>query len=442
MADTILIVDDKEKLCKILAKDFGLVGYDALYATNGPDAVKVLISRRIHAVVLDLKLGDEDGILVLKDILACRPDTPVIIITGYGTIQTAVEAIRIGAFDYIQKPINFTKLQKTIENAVKLSRLHEENQNFKTRLAQVVPVIITESIQIHQLLQKLLKLAVTDYPILICGESGTGKELIADFVHASSNRVDRELYKINCASFPESLLDNELFGHERGAYTGAETKFPGVFERANKSSLFLDEFCDMPLPIQAKILRVLQSQELRRLGGKETIRVDVRFIAATNKDIREQVEKGLLREDLYYRLNTAMITIPPLRDRPQDIDALTDHFLSDFARRNDIEPKILNEAARGLLRRYRWPGNVRELKNTINYAATIAHGSFINIEDLPPSLLSADGDDLNKNPREEIEKRLILETLRTTNHNKKKTAELLKFSRRTLYNRLEKYGIG
>jgi DNA-binding NtrC family response regulator len=441
MKETVLIVDDKVKLCRILAQDFENVGYSSLYATSGTDALNAFLTNEIHAVVLDLKLGDEDGLDVLRSLMESNPAIPVVIVTGYATIESAVEAIKIGAFDYIQKPVNFIKLQRVVENALSLSRLRAENRSLKSRLLDSSTPIITRDRGMREILNKLTRLAHTDYPILLCGESGTGKELFADFIHMQSRRSAYRLFKLNCASLPDSLLDNELFGHDRGAYTGADAEFPGIFERADKSSLFLDEIGDMPLEIQAKILRTLQNHEVRRLGGKEVRRVDVRFIAATNKDIRALVKEGKFREDLFYRLNAALMEIPPLRERRADIPLLVHHFLAEDATGDGDGQKMLDASAMEMLVRGEWPGNIRELKNAVNYAATIAPGSVIGIRDLPPYLYADQGEQRPASPLRNIERNLILEALKKTNFNKKKSAELLNVSRRTLYNKIEKYGI-
>jgi two-component system, NtrC family, response regulator AtoC len=439
---TILIVDDKVKLCKILAQDFENVGYTCLYASSAVEAVNSFLSNEIHVVILDLKLGDEDGRDVLRSLMDINSGVPVIMVTGYATIESAVEAIKIGAFDYIQKPVNFTKLQRVVENALSNLRLKEENSNLRSRLLDSSSPIISRDKGMLAILNKLTRLAKTDYPILLFGESGTGKELFADFIHMQSRRAASRLFKLNCASLPDSLLDNELFGHDRGAYTGADSDFIGIFERADRSSLFLDEIGDMPLEIQAKILRTLQNHEIRRLGGKETYRVDVRFIAATNKDIRSLVKQGKFREDLFYRLNAAMMQIPPLRDRRGDLPLLLHHFLAEHAGGDMRESKKIDPSVMEILTSHLWPGNIRELKNVINFAATIANGPSITLGDLPPYLLNEIDQDEATNVRENIERNLILEALRKTNFNKKKSAEILHFSRRTLYNKLEKYGIG
>jgi DNA-binding NtrC family response regulator len=337
--------------------------------------------------------------------------------------------------------VDFNKLTTIVENAVKMSNLTEENRNLKDRLNEMSPHIITHHTSMLELFKKARQLAMTNLPILITGENGTGKELIVDFIHANSARNARKLLKINCAAFPESLLDNELFGHEKGAYTGAETAFRGVFERAHESSLFLDEIGDMPLTIQAKILRTLQNQEIRRIGAERTITVDVRFIAATNKDLRELIEKGQFREDLFYRLNTAIIHLPPLRERKEDIPLLVEHFLSEYASMNSTEVKTISDSVWEAFLDYDWRGNIRELRNAVNYAAAISLHDVIGIADLPPHFSSSETTYTSDNIREDMEKTLIIKTLKKVNYNKKKTARLLNMSRSTLYSKLEKYGI-
>jgi DNA-binding NtrC family response regulator len=441
MADTILIVDDNIKLCKILTKDLHNLGYEASFATKGDEVIAFIVNNDIDAVVLDLKLGNENGIDVLKQILSTKSDLPVIMVTGYGTIENAVEAIKIGAFDYIQKPANLTKLQKTIDNAISISKLKRENLDLKSKYVNPTRFIIGQNKKMKSMLDMVTKLANTDFPIVIQGESGTGKELLADFIHQNSKKAGHEIIKVNSAAFPETLLDNELFGHDKDAYTGANSVFKGVFERAHKGTLFLDEIGDMPVSIQVKILRALQNREIRRLGGKETIHIDVRFIAATNKDLQELVNEKKFREDLFYRLNTGMVTLPSLRERSDDIPVLADYFIQNFCKKNDKKPKVLSDQVVEFFNNFNWPGNIRELSNVINYGATISQKPTIDIEDLPPFLFAKNEKNNNYNSRDRFEKEMILDVLQKTNYNKSKAADMLKFSRQTLYNRLEKYGI-
>ncbi|MFO7570405.1 MAG: sigma-54 dependent transcriptional regulator [Smithellaceae bacterium] len=441
MQATILIVDDQIKVYASLAQNFNHLGYQTLHAQTGADALAQCARQHIHVVLLDIMLGAENGITVLKDLFQCRPGMPVIMITGHASIETAVQSIKLGAFDYVTKPVNFNKLVTIVENAIKLSNLSEENRHLKNRLRDLSPRMITRHASMIELCQKARQLAVTNLPILITGENGTGKEIIADFIHLNSARNARKLLKINCAAFPESLLDNELCGHEKGAYTGAETLFRGVFERAHESSLFLDEIGDMPLTIQAKILRTLQNQEIRRIGAERTITVDVRFIAATNKDLSGLIERGQFREDLFYRLNTAIIHLPPLRERKEDIPLLVEHFLAEYAAMNSTEVKTISDRVLEAFLDYDWRGNIRELKNAVNYAAAIALRDVIGVEDLPPHFSPVKSAYTSDNIREDLEKTLIIKTLKTVNYNKKKAARVLNMSRSTLYSKLEKYGI-
>ncbi|MBT4288285.1 MAG: sigma-54-dependent Fis family transcriptional regulator [Deltaproteobacteria bacterium] len=441
MKGNILIIDDKEKLCQSLTTNFNQRGFWCCFATNRKEAFNLLEKNRFHVVLLDIMLGQEDGMEVLGELIKLKRNISIIMITGYGSIATAVKAIKLGAFDYITKPLEFEKLLVIIENAVKMSTLSTENHHLKKRLVEVSPQFFTQNRTLQELCEKAKKLGATDLPVLVTGENGTGKELIADLVHLSSQRHMRKMLKINCAAFPESLLDNELFGHEKGAYTGADSEYKGVFERANRSSLFLDEIGDMPLTIQAKILRTLQNSEVRRLGGDRQIKLDVRFIAATNKDLKTLISLELFREDLFYRLNVAMLYLLPLRDRKEDIPLLVEHFLQEYTLANSVGViKVDNTVMESLLSHY-WPGNVRELKNTINYAVAISSGNRIGLQDLPPSFTLDKQQETSGNIREEMDRNLIIKMLQKANYNKKKAAELLNMSRKTLYNKLDKYGI-
>jgi len=419
--------------------NFSQLGLQAGYQCEGKQALLKLQESSPDAVLLDISLGNEDGMRILKEIKQLNPHLPVIMITGFGTIKTAVAAIKSGAFDYIQKPLEFNKLMVIVENAVKMYRLKKENQNYRRKIFRMTQKIITGNKKMIGICSKAERLAGTNFPLLIQGESGTGKEGMAEFIHNHSDRNSMDLLKINCAAFPENLLDNELFGHEKGAYTGAHSQFRGVFEKAAGGTLLLDEIGDMSLATQAKILRTLQNHEIRRIGSEHTLKVDVRFIASTNKDLKELIQKGLFREDLYYRLSTATIHLPPLKDRKDDIPILVRSFLEEL--NVDIPDRALrpgNEFLQALLE-HDWPGNIRELKNTVNYTAAICMGDELSIEDLPPSF---PGKELVLNSHgllKSSERNLIIKTLQQTNYNKKKTAELLKISRKTLYNKMARY---
>jgi DNA-binding NtrC family response regulator len=442
----LLIIDDKVKLCRSLARNFEHVGFTTSIATSGQEALSRFSATRMDAVLLDIMLGEESGIDVLKKLLAVDKNVPVIMITAYASVDSAVQSLKLGAFDYVKKPLDFDELLKTVERACEFSRLRDENVRLRNRLKELSATIVTRDPRMGALVRKVEKLAATDLPVLICGESGTGKEVLADHVHAASARSAMQMVKINCVAFPETLLDNELFGHEKGAYTGADSVFKGLFEKADRSTLFLDEIGDMPLSIQAKILRTLQNNEIRRLGGNETIRVNVRFIAATNKDLGDLIGKGQFREDLYYRLNAAVLFIPALRERRDDIPLLVEHFLAE---RSPGEPapggpsprKEMTAEVMAWFLQYDWPGNVRELKNVVNYAAAMSSGDRIGLEDLPVHFLGGARTAGSGNIREDMERALILKILQGTKYNRSKAADLLNMSRKTLYTKMVKYGL-
>ncbi|MFP4152724.1 MAG: sigma-54-dependent transcriptional regulator [Alkalispirochaeta sp.] len=448
MTGTILVVDDNEKVFESLKPNFRHFGLNAIHAPGGTEAQRQVVGGNADIVLLDIRLGNENGIDVLREIKEIAPSLPVIMITGFGSIDTAVEAMKLGAFDYVKKPLDFDRLFKVVENALELSKLSEENAVLRRRIQELSPQICMENGRMYEIVDQARKLAQTDIPVLITGDNGSGKEVIADYIHTHSDRAGRKMHKINCAAFPESLLDNELFGHEKGAYTGANATFQGIFERADKSTLFLDEIGDMPLTIQAKILRVLQNREVRRIGGTDTISINVRFVAATNQNLPEKIASGEFREDLFFRLNTAILTVPPLRERREDIPHLTEYFLSEFSSAHGKPVTAVSGEVMDLFFRYPWPGNVRELKNAINYGVAITSDSTIGIEDLPPSVLAEQtttGAAAVPQPRgkkEESERELISRTLADCRWNKKRTAEILGISRKTLYAKIERYGIG
>jgi len=441
MVKEVLIIDDKVKLCKSLAMNFEELDYKAHYAINGRDALEALNAHPVNVALLDLSLGEESGIDILKSILALKPELPVIMITGFGTLETAVEAIKIGAIDFLEKPLKFDKLFKVVENAVKLATLEEENSKLKTRITGLSSKITTVSSQMQDIYRKAEKLAKSDIPILIYGESGTGKELLAKFIHNSSKRAANELIQVNSAALHENLIDSELFGHEKGAFTGADKQYIGVFEQADSSTLHLDEIGDMSLSTQAKILRALENKEVKRVGGSKAINIDFRFITSTNKDLKEMMNNSQFRDDLYFRLTSAVLTLPPLRGRSEDIPLLVEEFLSDFASSNNSKQICVDDRVMDILSVYEWPGNVRELKNTVNYMATVCTDNTILVDDLPMSFSDIAPIKKTSGTLEESEKQQIARTLRQTDNNKKKTAEILNISRKTLYNKLNKYGL-
>ena len=432
MKKHVLVIDDKLQLCKSLQLNFEELGYKYSYALNSIDAFTIIGKTRVDVILLDLSLGEENGLNVLREIKKRDTDIPVIMITGYGSIDSAVTAMKFGAADYVQKPLKFDSLYKIVElNLTNKAESLSENAD-----------MISVSPKIKGLLAKAKKLAVTDFPVLITGESGTGKEHMARYIHNESLRANTELHTINCASFPENLLDNELFGHEKGAYTGADKDFKGIFERSDGGTLFLDEIGDMSLATQAKILRTLQNNEIRRIGGQRNIKINVRIIGATNKELGQLINQKKFREDLFYRLNTAVLEVPSLRNRKEDILPLAEFFLLHMPGAE----RRLADKTKQLLTGYEWPGNIRELKNTIRYAAAISEGEEIQVTELPESIKVdavpvRDAESNSGESLEDVEKDLILRTLRETHDNKKLTAQKLKISRRTLYNKLEKYAI-
>jgi len=436
---TILIVDDRIKLCESLACIMEERGYRTITATTGAAAVELFTRHGADAVLLDLMLGDEDGLSVLPLLLNLKPGVPVIVITGYGTVETAVRAIRTGAFDYIQKPIRTEKLLKVIENALRLSALEKENNALKGFGGD--GQLVTESGVMKDLLANVRRLSTSNLPILIQGESGTGKDLLADFIHRNSSRASRAMEKINCAAFPDSLLDNELFGHEKGSFTGANSLFQGLFERSHEGTLFLDEIGDMPVSIQTKILRAIQNKEIRRIGGSLTIHADIRFIAATNQDLEALVAAGSFRSDLLYRLNSATVFIPPLRERIEDIKPLALRFLFDTARENHLPAKSFVEDVIPRLGMYSWPGNVRELKSAVEYAFAVSASDSICLKDLPWSVREDKQESKIMSRLENAERELVESALKEEKFNKKKAAACLGMSRATLYNKMKKYGI-
>jgi len=429
MNKKILVIDDNDKLCKSLEVNFRQLGYNYHSCSDGKTSLDYLNKSDTDFILLDLALGKEDGLQVLSEIKKLKPFIPIVMITGFGSINSAVDAMKIGAVDYVQKPLLFPHLLKIVEN-------HIHKPNSRENLFQ--NGIITRSNVMITLLEKAGKLAETDFPILLTGESGTGKERIAHFIHQSSKRSSKDMLCINCAAFPEHLLDNELFGHDKGAYTGADQLFKGIFERADSGTLFMDEIGDMSFQTQAKILRTLQNNEIRRIGGNSTKKINVRFIGATNKDLSDLMSKKRFREDLYYRLNTAVIHIPPLRERKEDIIPLAEYFLKENFEQKKLQ---FSSEAINILLHYQWPGNIRELRNAVHYAGALASGDEISAGDLPQDLNQADIIPNRTGSLEDYEKALILKALKQASNNKRKTAEILNISRKTLYNKLDKYGI-
>ncbi len=444
----ILVVDDEEShriMLRAVLKD---EGYEVVEAADGSEAVRAVEQEPFDLVLLDVRMKTMDGIEALNEIRKISPLIPVLIMTAYASVKTAVEALKAGAFDYLTKPLDIEELKILIEKALELYHLREENLTLKERLGDRFDFskIIGKSRKMRELFDTLSLVAPTDATILILGESGTGKELVANGIHHNSFRKSQPFIKVSCSALPETLLESELFGHGRGAFTGAIARREGRFQLAHRGTIFLDEVGEMSPTTQMKLLRVLQEKEFEPLGSIQTLKVDVRVIAATNKDLDQEVKKGGFREDLFYRLNVIPIHLPPLRERKEDIPDLANHFLSQYREKNKKEIKEFSPKALDLLIRYEWPGNIRELENCIERAVIVARGELIAPVDLPPSiqnLPAGKGDSEILFPAgislQEAEKALILKTLEDAGGNRSRAAEILGINRRTLQMKLKEY---
>jgi two-component system nitrogen regulation response regulator NtrX len=382
MKTTIMIVDDDLDVRQSIMDVFGDEGYEVFGAAGGQDALKIVNQENIGLIFLDIWMPDLDGMQVLQQLKAVHPEIPVVMISGHGTIETAVQSTKLGAFDFIEKPVSLEKLVITAKNALTIYRLQQENLLLKERF-QHEPQLIGQSPAMHELQQQIAVVGPTNGWVLITGENGTGKELVARAIHRLSRRTDKPFVDVNCAAIPENLIESELLGHEKGAFTGATGRKKGKFEQAHEGTIFLDEIGDMSLNTQAKILRVLQEQSLSRLGGSRAITIDVRVIAATNKNLEAEIARGNFREDLYYRLNVIPMHVPPLLERQDDIPLLAKQFMSHYAREKGEPNKQLAPEIMPILQQYNWPGNVRELKNLMERLAIMSPASVISSHDLP-----------------------------------------------------------
>jgi two-component system, NtrC family, response regulator HydG len=446
---TILVVDDDHAHRVMLNTLLGGWGYTITEADDGETAVKAIEERAFDLVLMDIRMLRVSGIEALEQIQAMNPAIPVILMTAYSSVETAVAAMKKGAYDYLTKPLDFDKLRITIHRAMEHTRLKEENRSLRQQVGERFDRtrIIGNSPAMISLLETVSQVAPSQATVLIHGESGTGKELIAEAVHFNSDRKDGPFVRINCAALTETLLESELFGHEKGAFTGADRRKEGRFVQAHGGSLFLDEVSEMSLTMQVKLLRALQEREVTRVGGEAVIRVDVRIIAATNRDLSALIREGRFREDLFYRLNVVSLQLPPLRRRREDIPLLAQHFLGRFADQNARSIDGFSPHAMDRLIRYDWPGNVRELMNAVERAVVLARESYLSPEDLPvgegvePSpavpAVPPPGGDLSL---DEVEKATILRTLSATAGNKSEAARRLGITRKTLHKKLKKYG--
>jgi DNA-binding NtrC family response regulator len=453
----LLIVEDKESLAAMLRETVEADGLEADVAANGNDAMRYLAEgRRYLAVLTDLRLPGADGIAVLKQAKESDPDCPVIVMTAFGTIENAVEAMKLGAFDFIQKPIDVEYLLLLLRRCREVRELRYENlllkEEFQKRYR--LPAIVGESSPMVEVSQAVQKVSATDSTVLLQGESGTGKELFARAIHQLSSRAARPFVAINCAAIPDTLIENELFGHEKGSFTGASGRQLGKFELADTGTIFLDEIGELGHGIQSKLLRVIQERRFERIGGSATIDVDVRIICASNRNLAQDVKQGRFREDLFFRVNVFPITIPPLRARREDIDALTDYFVQRFARELGKQQLRITDGARQHLRSYEWPGNIRELENCIERAAILCDRNTIDVRDLSITTDSADSRDLLRTALDlsgtlpdaverattAVERTKILDALgRTPNRNE--AATMLGISARALQTKMKELGI-
>ena len=449
---SILVVEDKGSMQEMLTATLTNEGYEVDVASSGSEGIEKASKKRYDLVLTDLKLPGADGIQVLTEIKEMDPEVSVVVMTAFGTVENAVEAMKIGAFDFLTKPFDTDRLSLLIRRALENRRLVAENVLLRQELGQNLGLteIIGSSSRMKEATALVEKVAVSDTTVLLSGESGTGKELFAQAIHYLSPRKDGPFVPINCAAIPRDLLENELFGSEKGAFTSSTARKMGKFEIAEGGTIFLDEIGDMDVSLQAKLLRVLQEKEFERLGGTKTIAVNVRVIAASNMDLKKSIEKKEFREDLFYRLSVFPVVIPPLRDRRDDIPALADYFIDKFCKEMNKKKKKLSTESLKIMDKYHWPGNVRELENTIERAIILCESKTIAPDSLAirlstvPEIRLREGAGLKEVAalaQAEAEKSLILRVLSQTRGNKKKCAEILQIDYTTLFEKLKKYGL-
>ncbi len=448
---TILIVEDEAKMSRLLQLNLAEDGYTTHAAVDAETGLKLLRQEKIDLVITDLKLPGMNGLEFLQAVKRADARTPVIVMTAYGTVETAVEAMKAGASDYVLKPFSLEEIKLLVRKELDVHRLREENRSLREALGKRYEFknIVGRSAKMQEVLATVERVAPTNSTVLLGGESGVGKDLIARALHQHSRRASGPFVKINCTAIPENLLESELFGYEKGAFTGAISSKPGKFELADKGTIFLDEIGDVPGTIQVKLLRVLPDREFERLGGTKTLKVDVRVVAATNQDLRAALEEGTFREDLYYRLNVVPINIPPLRERKEDIPYLVESFVERFAREAGKPIRGITPAALKMLMEFHWPGNVRELENIIERAVALSAGQMLDVGDvrldLSPVKTAADSGGGMFPPEgttlEQFEDEIIKEALRRANGNKSQAARLLGMSRNALRYRLTKIGV-
>ncbi len=446
---TILIVEDEAKMRRLLELNLSDEGFHVLTTGDAEAGLKIMGQENVDLVVTDLKLPGMTGLDFLQAVKHANSALPVVVMTAFGSVETAVEAMKAGASDYVLKPFSLAEMRMVIHKELDVRRLREENQSLRRALGEKYgyPNVVSKSAAMQEVLSTVERIAPTNTTVLLGGESGVGKDLIAHVIHQKSRRAAGPFIKINSTAIPENLLESELFGYEKGAFTGATTNKPGKFELADKGTLFLDEIGDVPGATQVKLLRVLQEREFERLGGTRTLKVDVRLVAATNRDLRAALEEGTFREDLYYRLNVVPIDIPPLRQHKDDIPDLVQLFLARFARESGKEIASVSPAAMQILMDFHWPGNVRELENIIERSCALANGPTLQASDIHLDVYRAKPGGASDNflppgqTLEQWEDEMIREALKRANGNKSQAARLLGLSRNALRYRLTKIGI-
>ncbi|MCA9237410.1 MAG: sigma-54-dependent Fis family transcriptional regulator [Planctomycetales bacterium] len=451
----VLVIDDDDAHAETVADSLASVGYDCTVADSGALGLAMLDRDAYEVIVTDLRMKDSTGLDVLAKANEVLPDAEVIVVTGHGTVQSAVEAMQQGAFNYLLKPLDLKQLRAVVDNAARNQHLRRANAELNRRLDEKFGFegVIGNSPQMHEVVNRLQRIAPTDATVLIQGDTGTGKELIAQAIHQNSPRKNRPFVALNCAALSENILESELFGHIRGAFTDASADRIGKFEYANGGTLFLDEVGDMPLPTQIKLLRVLESHEITRVGSNEPIKVNVRILSATNRDLEEAIAAGTFREDLYHRLKVLTVKLPRLAERSGDIPLLIDHFIRMHASRHHKEISGISTAARRRLMSLPWPGNVRQLKNAVESMVVVDYDGVLDLDDLPPELADDDGAaplpiatgdglaDLVGKPLSELERLFIAETLKVTGGNREEAAKTLGIGERTLYRKIKEYGL-
>lgn len=447
MKFTVLIIDDEENIRNGLAANFELEDYEVKTAANGKDGLDLVAKGDIDLVITDLRMDGISGEEVVKRVTTETPGIPVIVLTGHGSIDAAVEAMKSGAYDFLTKPLNLDQLNLIVKRALENRELSLQHKLLKEEIesSACLEQMIGRSAEMQKVFSMIKKVAPAKASVLITGESGVGKELVANAIHNLSGRKDKAFIKVHCAALSESLLESELFGHEKGAYTGADSMQKGRFELAHGGTIFLDEIGEINQNVQIKILRVLQEKTFERVGGEKSISVDVRIVAATNKNLEEEVKAGRFREDLYYRLNVVHLKVPSLKERKDDLPLLIDSFIKKFAAENEKEIIGIDSKAKAALLKYDWPGNIRQLQNCIESSVVMSNGKQIKLEDLPLSVSEYTGQESISIPMgislEDAEKIIIMQNLSANKGNKSKTADILGIGRKTLHRKLNEYGL-